>query len=137
MNVRVVSEMVSATRNQTLLKYEGYLARPEEFLSDRTYLSAFDVEFRGKLDEVISASGENIVLRDDAMDELRKDPDGRSAWLMTAEAQRCFPCIFIRESEIRGMGPDERHRYIVERKCSGADPKPDKWKKYRKGKIKK
>lgn len=134
LNILPVSDMVAATRNETLLKYEDYI--PADDPSDRTYLRAFEREFRAKLDSIVSASASNVVLRDDAMDEVKSTPDGHSAWLMTAEAQRCFPCVFIRESEIRGMTPDERHRYLVERKYSGQDARPDKWNKYSKGKTK-
>lgn len=136
MNVVVASDMLIETRLRTRVLYENCIKDGEDaYLSDLTYRRAFEKEFRDRLDKII-ADGDSIVLRD--KDELDKydSPDSRSVWLMTAQAERCFPDLFVTTKEIKGMTEEERHRYLVERKFSNFVRKADKWAKYKKGKRK-
>ena len=138
MEIFAVSDLVVEVRNKTLIKYEGYVKDGENaYLSDATYKRAFEKEFREKLDDLISASA-CVVLRDsEGMQPYMDNPDGHSAWLMSAQAERCFPDIFITTRELKGMTPEERHRYLVERKFSNCRRNTGKWTKYKKGKGKK
>ncbi len=134
MEILTTSDLAWETRNHTLVKYEGFIRDEKEFLSDLTYRRAFEREFRERLDGIIE-KGDAIVIRD--AERIPDDADYRSAWLMTAQAQRCFPDMFITSKELKGMDVDARHRLLVERKFSNCARKMDKWTKYKKGKGKK
>ena len=88
MEIFAVSDLVVEVRNKTLIKYEGYVKDGENaYLSDATYKRAFEREFREKLDDLISASA-CVVLRDsEGMKPYMDNPDGHSAWLMSAQAE--------------------------------------------------
>ena len=138
MEIIAVSDLLIEVRNRTLIKYEGYVKDGESaYLSDATYKRAFEKEFRDRLDGLIS-SASCVVLRDsEGMQPYMDNPEGHSAWLMSAQAERCFPDMFITTKEMKGMTPEERHRYLVERKFSNCHRNTGKWTKYRKGKGKK
>lgn len=135
MNISTVSDMVVSARHRALVKYEDYLPDTGDVSRDRTYLRAFEREFRSCLDGMVSSSADNIVILDDRV-MGSSEPDARSALSMAERAEMCFPRVFIKEEELRGMGEDGRHRYLVERMYAGGGDRPDKWAKYNKGKIK-
>lgn len=136
MNIVVASDMLSEVRLRTRVRYEDCIKDGEDaYLSDLTYRRAFEREFRDRLDKIIE-DGNTIVLRDKEEFDKFDSADSRLAWLMTAQAERCFPDLFVTTKEIKGMTEEERHRYLVERKFSNFVRKPDKWAKYKKGKRK-
>lgn len=136
MNIVVASDMLSEVRLRTRVRYEDCIKDGEDaYLSDLTYRRAFEREFRDRLDKII-ADGNTIVLRDKEEFDKCDSADSRLAWLMTAQAERCYPDLFVTTKEIKGMTEEERHRYLVERKFSNFVRKADKWAKYKKGKRK-
>ena len=135
MEIATVSDLVAEVRNHTLFLYEGFIKDGGAFLSDLTYKRAFEHELRKGLDDLIS-EGKTILIRDKEKINM-EEPDGHSAWVMTAKAQRCFPSLFVTSKELKGMDEAERHRFLVERKFSNCVHKMDSWTKYKKGKGKK
>ena len=136
MKILVASDLFLEIRLKTRVLYENCIKDGEDaYLSDITYKRAFEKEFRDKLDEIIE-SGDSIVIRDKEELDKYNTVDSHSVWLMTAQAERCFPDLFVTSKELKGMTQEERHRYLIEKKFSNSVHKTDKWTKYKKGKGK-
>ncbi len=136
MKILVASDLFLEIRLKTRVLYENCIKDGEDaYLSDITYKRAFEKEFRDKLDEIIEA-GDSIVIRDKEELDKHNTVDSHSVWLMTAQAERCFPDLFVTSKELKGMTQEERHRYLIEKKFSNSVHKTDKWTKYKKGKGK-
>ena len=136
MKILVASDLFREIRLKTRVLYENCIKDGEDaYLSDITYKRAFEKEFRDKLDEIIE-SGDSIVIRDKEELDKYNTVDSHSVWLMTAQAERCFPDLFVTSKELKGMTQEERHRYLIEKKFSNSVHKTDKWTKYKKGKGK-
>lgn len=136
MKILVASDLLLEIRLKTRVLYENCIKDGEDaYLSDITYKRAFEKEFRDKLDEIIE-DGDSIVIRDKEELDKHNAVDSHSVWLMTAQAERCFPDLFVTSKELQGMTQEERHRYLIEKKFSNSVHKTDKWTKYKKGKGK-
>jgi len=138
MNTRLLSEFVLETRGKTRIKYEDFIKDGEEseFLHDLFYRRAFEFEFRRWVDSTVE-SGDGIVIRDRKWFAKHSDEcDSHSAWLMSAQAERCFPSCFVDSKNIDGMDEDEAARFLVNRKYGNYSSKKEKWNKYKKGKGK-
>lgn len=136
MKILVASDLFLEIRLKTRVLYENCIKDGEDaYLSDITYKRAFEKEFRDRLDEIIE-SGDSIVIRDKEELDKHNTVDSHSVWLMTAQAERCFPDLFVTSKELKGMTQEERHRYLIEKKFSNSVHKTDKWTKYKKGKGK-
>ena len=131
MKILVASDLFLEIRLKTRVLYENCIKDGEDaYLSDITYKRAFEKEFRDKLDEIIE-SGDSIVIRDKEELDKYNTVDSHSVWLMTAQAERCFPDLFVTSKELKGMTQEERHRYLIEKKFSKSVHKTDKWTKYK------
>lgn len=136
MKILIASDLLLEERLKTRVLYENCIKDGEDaYLSDATYRRAFEKRFRDRLDGIIEA-GDSIVIRDKEKLDKYNTVDSRSVWLMTAQAERCFPDLFVTSKELQGMSQEERHRYLIEKKFSNSPHKTDKWSKYKKGKAK-